>query len=266
MPPNFGDAAEGGAAATDASAQVNVTGANTVADLAAQEAAEIAAVPDPQSPAGQAQILAIIEKYQRLSAGTVDGSAAAEQANGSKAASDSGKDDDHDHDSGKDDLSSGGGLMQILSSLLGAGGGMGSGMGGGSDPFGQQQQSPLSDAYGQQQPSTQSASDPFAPIGGTTPGSAVTNASNYDPASDPFATTASTGSGTATVTDGTTGTDGSTQPTGATGNGETAGTSTDGSTGPNAAPAAAGGTGGGVDASAFAGTGGSGVPADPGAS
>ena len=68
----FGNGADAGADATDASADVNVNGANDVAANSSAEAKEIAAVPDPQSPAGQAAILAIIEKYQGKSAGTVE--------------------------------------------------------------------------------------------------------------------------------------------------------------------------------------------------
>ena len=83
---NFGGGADISADATDNSAEVNVNGANDVANNAAAEAQEIAAVPDPQSPAGQAAIMAIIEKYQAKSGGTVEGSAATEQANGTQAA------------------------------------------------------------------------------------------------------------------------------------------------------------------------------------
>ena len=91
---NLGGTADLGADATDNSADVNVNGANDVAANAAAEAQEIAAVPDPQSPAGQAAIMAIIEKYHAKSAGTVEGSAATEQANGSHAA-DSGSSDNN---------------------------------------------------------------------------------------------------------------------------------------------------------------------------
>ena len=72
---NLGGTADLGADATDNSADVNVNGANDVAANAAAEAQEIGAVPDPQSPAGQAAIMAIIEKYHGKSAGTVEGSA-----------------------------------------------------------------------------------------------------------------------------------------------------------------------------------------------
>jgi hypothetical protein len=56
----FGDAADAAGGAADTSAQTNVDGANDVASNAAAEAAEIGAVPAPQSPAGQAAILDII--------------------------------------------------------------------------------------------------------------------------------------------------------------------------------------------------------------
>ena len=87
----FGNGADVSANATDASADVNVNGANDVANNSVAEAQEIAAVADPQSPAGQAAILAIIEKYQAKSAGTVEGAAATEQANGAQAAEGKGK-------------------------------------------------------------------------------------------------------------------------------------------------------------------------------
>ena len=98
---NLGGTADLGADATDNSADVNVNGANDVAANAAAEAQEIAAVPDPQSPAGQAAIMAIIEKYHGKSAGTVEGAAATEQANGTQAADGGSSDkDDDDSDSG----------------------------------------------------------------------------------------------------------------------------------------------------------------------
>lgn len=252
----FGSTADASADATDASATVNVDGANAVMSLAEQEAAEIAAVPDPQSPAGQAQILAIIEKYQRLSAGTVDESAAAEQSNGTKAASSGDKnDDDDDSGSSGEDLGSSG-LMEILSALLGSGGSsLGSGMG--SDAFGQGQQSPFgADPYSQQ--STAPASDPFADV----PGAAVTPASNYNynPADDPFATPISTGSGQPVISDAAIDTtDGSADASGDDANADTGGDTGGGDAEPAAADSA------GVDAAAFSGAGGSDVPADPGA-
>ena len=95
---NLGGTADLGADATDNSADVNVNGANDVAANAAAEAQEIAAVPDPQSPAGQAAIMAIIEKYHGKSAGTVEGSAATEQANGAQAADGGSSDKDNDDD------------------------------------------------------------------------------------------------------------------------------------------------------------------------
>ena len=76
---NFGGTADLGADATDNSADVNVNGANDVAANAAAEAQEIAAFPTPVS-AGQAAIIAIIEKYHGKSVGTVEGAAASRQA------------------------------------------------------------------------------------------------------------------------------------------------------------------------------------------
>lgn len=145
---NTAAAADAAGAAADTSAQTNVNGANDVAAHSQAEAAEIAAVPDPQSPAGQAAILAIIERYQGQSAGTVQTSATAEQAAGQQAASagtDQGsaaaKSDTKPADDAKssdtkgsfsDSAGSGlggglggGGLSDILSSLLGGGGGLG---------------------------------------------------------------------------------------------------------------------------------------------
>jgi hypothetical protein len=68
------------ASATDTSAQVIVRGANSIADNARTEAAEIAAVPDPDSPEGQLAILSIIGHHQSESARTVTSSAAEQQA------------------------------------------------------------------------------------------------------------------------------------------------------------------------------------------
>lgn len=268
----FGTSANTGADATDASADVNVTGANNVAGNSSAEAAEIAAVPDPQSPAGQAAILAIIEKYQHKSAGTVESSAATEQAHGSHAAdsgSDSGSDRHHGDSSSGDGMGSGGGgggLMGILSSLLGGGG---SGLGG-MNPFGQQgmpfgQQgmggSPFGDPYTQQAGATQAA-DPFA----TPAGAPATQAASYK-AADPFASTPSSGTASATnagntsadpfaaSTDDTKGDDkGKTDDTGKTGDHNSGNTT-----------ASASSSGSGVDTSAFSGADGTAVPADPAA-
>lgn len=271
----FGAAANTGADATDASADVNVTGANNVAGNSSAEAAEIAAVPDPQSPAGQAAILAIIEKYQAKSAGTVQSSATTEQAHGSHAAdggsSDSSSDRHHGDNGSGDGMSSGGGggLMGILSSLLGGGG---SGLGGMNPlgqqgmPFGQQGMggSPFGDPYAQQAGATQAA-DPFA----APAGAPATAAASYTKAADPFASTPSSGTASATnagntsadpfaaaSTDDANGDKGKTDDGGKT---DTNGNSSSSTT------ASAGSSGSGVDASAFGGADGTAVPADPAA-
>lgn len=205
----FGGAAIHGGIAADGSAQNNIDGGNAVAGNADAEAAEIAAVPDPDSPAGKAAILAIIQKYQSQSSGTVADTSASEQANGAQAATggngDSSDDDDghhhHHHDDDDDDSggmgSGGGGLMDILSSLLGGGGtgGLGSmmspeGMGGmgGMSPYGSDPYAMTASAGG---PSP-AAADPFAStLTGATAG-AGTGASAGTSA-DPFASTPSTG-------------------------------------------------------------------------
>ncbi|MEY8019142.1 hypothetical protein [Mycobacterium servetii] len=216
----FGGAAGRGGIAADGSAQNNVDGGNAVAGNADAEAAEIAAVPDPNSPAGKASILAIIQKYQSQSSGTVADTSASEQANGAQAATggsdnDSSDDDDGHHhhhhddddDSGGMGSGSGGGLMDILSSLLGGGGmgGLGSmmspegmgGMGGGMSPYGSDPYAMTAGANG----AAPAAADPFAstPIGAaagnTTGASAGTSA-------DPFASTPSTGASTVGNTSG----------------------------------------------------------------
>lgn len=274
----FGGRAGIGADVTDASADLNVAGSNSVAGNAAAEAKEIAAVPDPQSPAGQAAILAIIQRYQGKSAGTVESSTATEQANGAQAAdskSDGGKDrSDHHDDSDGLGRGSGGSLMDILSSLLGSGG---SGMGGmspfgqqGMSPFGQQGMSPFGDPYAQQAGATQAA-NPFAdPFAGSSPaGTPATQAAAYNPSADPFAATPSTG--TATVTNAGNST---TDPFAANGAGGQSGKpdndggsgGSGGSVGSTGAATSKGSSSGGVDASAFSGADGAAVPTDPAAS
>lgn len=254
----FGGAAGRGAIAVDHSSVVNVDGANTVAANAEAEAREIAAVPDPQSPAGQAAILAIIQKYQAMNAGAVEGAATDQQANGAHAAG------DHHHDRDDDDSRGGSGLMDILSQLLGSGGSGVMGM----NPFGQgmspfnQGMSPGSSPFGepQQVGATAPAANPFSDPLAAPPATAAA----YNPANDPFAANPSGGGG----------------PTAAVAN-------------PNAAPnpftpagaqGPAGGAGGGgapvvpatkpgsgpsgaaaVDLDAFGGAEGGAVPADPGA-
>jgi len=272
----FGGGADVAADATDASAEVNVNGANDVANNSAAEAAEIAAVPDPQSPAGQAQIIAIIEKYQAKSAGTVEGSSATEQANGTQAAEgkSSSDDDDDDDDSGNDssgDDALGGGsgsLMDVLQGLLGSGG---SGMSGmspfgqqGMSPFGQQGMgsSPFGDAYASQGAATPAA-DPFAdPFGGASAGGVpATQAASYSPSADPFASAPSAGTGAATAA--------SVDPFAtveAGGDNAEDKNDTDGETDENNGDDGGSGeaeAGGGVDIDAFSGADGAAVPGDP---
>lgn len=76
---------DAGAEAVDTSRRINVEGAAAILANSRMEAAEISAVPDPDSPAGQAQIIEIVSKYQGRSAATVEESVAAEQAAGLKA-------------------------------------------------------------------------------------------------------------------------------------------------------------------------------------
>lgn len=198
----FGGAADDAGNAADTSAQINADGSNQIASNANAEAAEIAAVPDPQSPAGQAQILAIIQKYQAKSAGTVEGSTTSEQTAGAKAADDSSSSHDHGHskDDNSDSSGSGsGGLMDILDRLLGsAGGGMGSGSG--MDPMSQMgQQNPFgANPYGMNSASPGTATpaaNPFADVPGTSSSSTTpgTTQTGYNSSVDPFASVPSTG-------------------------------------------------------------------------
>lgn len=247
---------------TDASADLNINGANAVAGNAEAEAREIAAVPDPQSPAGQAAILAIIQRYQSQSAGTVESSAATEQANGGQAAGGKGDRSDHHDDSDGFSSGGGGGLMDILSSLLGSGG---SSMGGMS-PFGQQGMSPFGDPYAVQQAGATQAANPFAdPFAGSSAGAPATQAAAYNSSTDPFATAPSTGTGT--VTNAGNGTI-SADPFAANGTGGQTGKSDGGkadggSVGSGAT--ASKGSSGGVDVTAFSGADGAAVPTDPAA-
>jgi hypothetical protein len=284
---NFGGTADAGGAATDNSANVNVNGANDVAANASAEAQEIGAVPDPQSPAGQAAILAIIEKYHSKSTGTVEGAAATEQANGSQAADDgnsgsgSGKHHhkDGDDDSGSDSGSSGS-LKDVLGQLLGAGGGgglgggspFGQGMGGGS-PFGQGMgggMNPFGDAYGQQGAGgAGAASNPFSDPLATPAGAAPATAAAYNPSSDPFASSPSTGTGAApttaasSTTTGVTGADpfSTADNKNNTGSDKHADAKGDGEEDPNAGASESPTSG--VDAGAFSSADGAAVPADP---
>ena len=266
----FADSAGAGADVTDASAAVNVTGANDVAANSSAEAKEIAAVPDPQSPAGQAAILAIIEKYQAKSAGTVESSAATEQAHGSHAAdssSDSGSDRHHGDSGSGDGMGSGGGggLMGILSSLLGGGSGMG-----GMNPLGQQGMSPFGqgmggspfgDPYAQQAGATPAA-DPFA----TPAGAPATQAASYTKAADPFASTPSSGTASATNAGSTSADPFAAASTNDSDKGKTDdGKPTDKDGSGSGAAASSESSGSGVDTSAFGGTDGTAAPADPAA-
>ena len=81
---------------TDSSAKVNVDGANAIADNASAEAADIAAIPNPDSPEGLATILGIIHQHQARSAAIFAQSAATEQALGQQAANAGGTDTEAD--------------------------------------------------------------------------------------------------------------------------------------------------------------------------
>lgn len=80
-------ATKAAAQAADTSAQINRRGVADISGNAREELAQIGAVPDPDSPEGQAAILAIIGQRQAKSSQTVTDSAAAEQAAGQQAAS-----------------------------------------------------------------------------------------------------------------------------------------------------------------------------------
>lgn len=80
-------ATKAAAQAADTSAQINRRGVADISGNAREELAQIEAVPDPDSPEGQAAILAIISQRQAKSSQTVTDSAAAEQAAGQQAAS-----------------------------------------------------------------------------------------------------------------------------------------------------------------------------------
>jgi hypothetical protein len=69
----------------DESSRLNIEGARTVAGHAQSELARASSVPDPDSPAGQATILAIVTHYQTRSVETVETSARAQQAVGQQA-------------------------------------------------------------------------------------------------------------------------------------------------------------------------------------
>ena len=79
-------AAQAAAKAADTSVQVNRRGAADISGNAREEVAQIEAVPDPDSPEGQAAILAIISQHQAKASQTVAESAVAEQAAGQQAA------------------------------------------------------------------------------------------------------------------------------------------------------------------------------------
>jgi hypothetical protein len=264
----FGGTAGAGGAATDYSADVNVNGGNNVAANAAAEAREIAAVPDPQSPAGQAAILAIIEKYQALSAGTVQGAAADQQTNGSRAASHGDEDGGHHSDGGSGSGSGGGsGLLDIVSQLLGSSGSSLQGMspsGQGASPLGQQANplgagaNPFGDPYGAQQAGAANpAANPFTetltsqttppttpatntdPLTTTPPGTA---AANPNTVTNPFTTAANTPGGQ---------------------NGAPAAPTLAAGPGTIPKPGGAGANNSGVDLDAFSAGDGGAVPADP---
>lgn len=81
---------------TNSSARVNIDGANAIAANASAEAAEIAVIPDPDSPTGLTSILGIINQHQARSAAIVAQSATTEQALGQQAANAGGTDTEPD--------------------------------------------------------------------------------------------------------------------------------------------------------------------------
>lgn len=83
---------------TDNSARINVEGANAIAANAQAEASAISLVPDPDSPDGLAQILAIVEHHQSRSAAIVTQASQTEAELGQQAAAagdDTDPNDDH---------------------------------------------------------------------------------------------------------------------------------------------------------------------------
>lgn len=74
------------ASITDESRRINFEGARAIDANARLEASEVGAIPDPNSPAGQAQILSRINDHQAKAAALVEQAATAEQALGARAA------------------------------------------------------------------------------------------------------------------------------------------------------------------------------------
>ena len=80
------EATRAAARAADTSAEINRRGVADISGNAREELAQIEAVPDPDSPEGQAAILAIIGQHQAKASQTVTDSATAELAAGQQAA------------------------------------------------------------------------------------------------------------------------------------------------------------------------------------
>ncbi|OOK65190.1 hypothetical protein BZL29_7696 [Mycobacterium kansasii] len=74
------------ASIADESRRINLEGARAIDANARVEASEVAAIPDPNSPAGQAAILARINDHQAKAASLVEQAVTAEQALGARAA------------------------------------------------------------------------------------------------------------------------------------------------------------------------------------
>lgn len=79
-------AGKAAAQAADTSAEINRRGVADISGNAREEVAQIAAIPDPDSPEGQAAILTIIGQHQAKASQIVTDSATAEQAAGQQAA------------------------------------------------------------------------------------------------------------------------------------------------------------------------------------
>lgn len=73
------------ASVADTSTQINVDGARAIASNAQSETSQVSAVADPESPAGTAAIVAIIERHQAEAAAIVQKSSLGEQIAGQRA-------------------------------------------------------------------------------------------------------------------------------------------------------------------------------------
>lgn len=69
----------------DTSTQINLDGARSIEAIAKSEADQVSAIADPDSPAGVASILGIIERHQAESMTTVQNSTLSEQMAGQRA-------------------------------------------------------------------------------------------------------------------------------------------------------------------------------------